>query len=66
VYYRIDDVDDLTVFVSETGCSMDPVGVAAADVEGLRWTLQKMLEALDKPVLRRGLASDLTCGTLLP
>ena len=51
VYYRSNDVDDLTVPVHETGYSVDPVGVIADSPEGLRWTLQKMLEALDKPVL---------------
>lgn len=51
VYYRSDEVDDLTVPVHETGCTKDPVSVIADDVEGLRWSLQKMLEALDKPVL---------------
>ncbi|HEY6554046.1 MAG TPA: hypothetical protein VI669_11880 [Vicinamibacteria bacterium] len=51
VYYRSNDVDDLTVPVHETSYTIDPVGVISDDVEGLRWNLQKMLEALDKPVL---------------
>lgn len=51
VYYRSNDVDDLTVPVSETGCTEDPVGVVGDSVESLRWSLQKMLEALEKPVL---------------
>lgn len=51
VYYRDDDVDDLTVDVNETGYTVEPVRVTADDVDGLRWVLQKMSEALDKPVL---------------
>ena len=51
VYYRDDDVDDLTVDVNETGYTVEPVRVTADDVEGLRWVLEKMSEALDKPVL---------------
>jgi hypothetical protein len=31
--------------------TVDPVEVASETIEGLRWTLQKMLEALDKPII---------------
>ena len=31
--------------------TVDPVDVVCSDLEGLRWTLEHMLAALDKPVL---------------
>ena len=51
VYYRGDDVDDLTVDVNETSYTKNPVKVIADDVDGLKWVLGKMVEALDKPIL---------------
>ena len=51
VFYRNDAVDDRTVDSSETGYTEEPVAVVADDVDGLRWVLEQMLAALDKPVL---------------
>lgn len=51
VFYSSSDVEDRTVPVRETSYTVNPVGVIANSLEGLRWCLQKMLEALDKPVL---------------
>jgi hypothetical protein len=51
VYYRDDDVDDLTVNVDETSYTKKPVRIISEDVAGLRWVLERMLEALDKPIL---------------
>ena len=31
--------------------TLDPIAPSAEDIEGLRWVLQKMLEALSKPIL---------------
>jgi hypothetical protein len=51
VYYRNDDVDDLTVTAEETGYTTNPIPARAFDVEDLRERLENMLKALDKPVL---------------
>lgn len=51
VFYRSDDVDDQAVDSSETGYTVDPIAPRADDVDELRWVLEQMLAALDKPVL---------------
>ncbi|MBX7222764.1 MAG: hypothetical protein K1Y36_22640 [Blastocatellia bacterium] len=51
VYYRNDDVDDLTVSSAEIGCTMNPIQATAYNIDDLRWRLEEMLKALDKPVL---------------
>jgi hypothetical protein len=51
VYYRNDEVDDLSVGVSETEYTHDPITVSGGDLDELRWMLDKMREALEKPVL---------------
>ena len=52
VYYRSDDVDDLAVGADETGYTAEPVRVIADEVDDLRRMLTRMLESLDKPVLK--------------
>jgi hypothetical protein len=51
VYYRSDDVDDLTLKAGEFSCTVDPVSLSAENMADLRSTLQEMLKALDKPIL---------------
>lgn len=58
VYYRDADVDDLTVEVNETTYTVEPVRVFSEDIEGLWWTLEKMLEGLDKPILEFAESAD--------
>ena len=51
IYYRCDDVDDLTVTSSEVEYTMEPVSAVAGNADDLRWQLEEMLKALDKPIL---------------
>lgn len=51
VYYRSDDVDDRTVDSSETRYTVDAITPRANNVDELRWLLEQMLAALDKPIL---------------
>jgi len=53
VHYRDKDVDDLTVPVDEIGWSEEPTTVQGDDE--LRWSLESMLKALDKPIIDVGL-----------
>lgn len=43
VYYDDDDKPD--------GWSKDPQPMTALDVDGIRWTVEKLKEAMEKPVL---------------
>lgn len=43
VFYNDDGVPD--------GATENPVTIGSSDAEGVGWTLEKMKEALDKPVL---------------
>jgi hypothetical protein len=51
VYYSNDDVDDRLVDVSETGYTEQPVAIRGEHLEDLRWMLEQMLKALEKPML---------------
>jgi len=51
VFYQTDSADDRSVDASETRYTEDPVAVVADDVDEMRWVLEQMLAALDKPIL---------------
>lgn len=51
VYYESKDVNDLTVSATDVGYTSEPIQVVGESVEDLRETLQRMLAALDKPVI---------------
>jgi hypothetical protein len=51
VYYRNDEVDDLSVSAHEIGYTEMPIKMVAEDIEELRWMLDEMLKALAKPIL---------------
>lgn len=51
VYYKSKKVNDLTVSAGDVGCSKDPSPVSEESIDDLRATLNRMLEALDKPVI---------------
>lgn len=51
VYYKSDGVNDLAVSTADVGYTTEPVAPMAESVDELRVTLQRMLTALDKPVL---------------
>jgi hypothetical protein len=52
VFYRSDDDDDLLVKSDETaGYTVEPIKAVAFNLDDLRWRLEEILQALDKPVL---------------
>lgn len=51
VYYKDKSVDDCKVSADDVGYTESPVAVVGESIEELRDTLQRMLKALDKPVL---------------
>ena len=65
VFYRSDDVDDRAMDSSEFGYTADPIAPRADDVDELRWVLERMLAALDKPVLEFRGDVDAAPGTLV-
>jgi hypothetical protein len=51
VYYKDDEVNDLTVESNEISYTKEPVRVTAATAEDLKWILEEMLSSLNKPIL---------------
>ncbi|SER48441.1 hypothetical protein SAMN05216409_12717 [Pseudomonas lutea] len=51
VYYSDDHTEETEEQMAKLGYTSNPVSVTGESVESLRWTLTRMLEALDKPVL---------------
>ena len=51
LYYRTDEINDLTVAADETGYTQEPIKLVADDDDGLRWMLEQMLAGLEKPIL---------------
>lgn len=51
VYYEGREVDDLRVTSDEVGYTERPVTVTAESAEELRFMLERMLGALEKPIL---------------
>jgi hypothetical protein len=51
VYYRSDQVNDLTATSKDVGYSIEPVSPLAESIDDLRFRLTEMLGALDKPTL---------------
>jgi uncharacterized membrane protein len=51
VYYKDDEVNDLTVTSNDVGYTKEPIEVRAENIDQLRWVLEEMLKSLDKPIL---------------
>ena len=51
VYYESAGVNEMTVSSADVGYTTEPISLSAESVDDLRVTLQRMLAALDKPVL---------------
>lgn len=51
VYYKDQTRDDQKIIADDVGYTENPVSVTGESIEELRDTLQRMLKALDKPVL---------------
>ena len=51
VYYRNDEVDDITVKSDEIGYTEEAVKVRADDIEDVKWLPEEMLDSLNKPIL---------------
>jgi hypothetical protein len=66
VYYRSDEVNDLTATSKDVGYSIEPVSPLAESIDDLRFTLTEMLGALDKPTLEYRVDSPSVQLTLSP
>jgi len=51
VYYKNDEVNDLTVKSDEIGYTKEPVKITTNNIEDLKWMLEEMLNSLNKPIL---------------
>lgn len=51
VYYESIEVNDLEVSSSDVGYTENPVAMTAESIDELRFMLNRMLGALDKPIL---------------